>query len=253
MGEAVGPTDIPGLGLWLDASDASTLFQDTAAATPALANFDSIAAWRDKSGLGRHATQATTARRPALASSALNGRNAVRFDEVDDTLAVSGAGSIAQSVYGITVFVVTIPRALPAGMSLYISTANPAASRSWLSLPSAAQHFGRRLDADTGQTLSFGTLTAGTPVLVTDHVDLVNNLVTGYLSGTSLGQVAYQTGAPAEPTSNTASGSVQIGSLNGSSTFANQDLGEIVVFSRALTSAERRAVEGYLRVKWGIV
>lgn len=45
--------------LWLDAVDASTLFQDTAGATPVTAAGQNVLRWADKSGNGHHATNST--------------------------------------------------------------------------------------------------------------------------------------------------------------------------------------------------
>lgn len=49
--------------MWLDATDGTTLFQDTAAMTPAT-NGTTVARWNDKSGNNANATQATAAYRP---------------------------------------------------------------------------------------------------------------------------------------------------------------------------------------------
>lgn len=68
------PTSLPGLSLWLDASDSSTLFQDAAATTPATATNDPVGAWLDKSGNGRHATQATAGNRPVISGTLVGAR-----------------------------------------------------------------------------------------------------------------------------------------------------------------------------------
>ena len=72
-GAAWTPADLPGLVLWLDASDYSTL---------ALSN-NYVAAWADKSGAGNHTTQATLAyRRVYKASDAVaNGLPSVSSDD----------------------------------------------------------------------------------------------------------------------------------------------------------------------------
>lgn len=55
-------------GIWLDPSDMSTLFQDTAGTTPVTAVEQPVGRILDKSGNGNHATQATTASRPVLSA-----------------------------------------------------------------------------------------------------------------------------------------------------------------------------------------
>jgi len=67
--------------LWLDAADASTVTTVSGA----------VSQWNDKSGNGRHATQSTTSRRPLVTPSALNGKQGITFDGVDDFLAFSAS------------------------------------------------------------------------------------------------------------------------------------------------------------------
>jgi hypothetical protein len=79
------PRSISGLALWLDSADASTLFQNSNGTTPATATGDPIGYWRDKSGSGSHVTQATAANRPSRAVGPF-GKPAIDFDGVNDCL-----------------------------------------------------------------------------------------------------------------------------------------------------------------------
>lgn len=60
-------------GVWLDPSDFTTLFQDTAGTTPVTTPGQSVALALDKSGRGNHATQATAGARPRYALLPSNG------------------------------------------------------------------------------------------------------------------------------------------------------------------------------------
>lgn len=73
------------LWAWWDFSDTTTLFQDTAATTPATANNDPVGRVNDKSSNGRNLTQATAGARPLLKTS-LYGAPAVVPDKIDDSL-----------------------------------------------------------------------------------------------------------------------------------------------------------------------
>ena len=84
------PNKIAGLQLWLDANDASTLFQDAAKTTPA-GDGDVVGAWADKSGQGNDATQTVTADKPTIAGAEINGLNTIQGDGVDDDLDISVA------------------------------------------------------------------------------------------------------------------------------------------------------------------
>lgn len=71
-------------GVWLDPSDLSTLFQDTAGTTPVTAAGQTVGLVLDKSGRGNHATQATAASRPTY--QVVSGLPCLVFDGVDDFL-----------------------------------------------------------------------------------------------------------------------------------------------------------------------
>lgn len=92
------PRTIPGLNLWLDANDSSTLWQDAAGTTPAAANNDVIGKWDDKSGNGYHVVQATAGNKPYLAAASINGRNSVHFEvaNADRLVKTSYAGTFTR-------------------------------------------------------------------------------------------------------------------------------------------------------------
>ena len=58
------PKTIPGLQLWLDGADLSTMRQNSNGTTAVALNSDPVGYWGDKSGNGRNATQGTLASRP---------------------------------------------------------------------------------------------------------------------------------------------------------------------------------------------
>ena len=69
---AFTPTDIPGLALWLDASDAATITLDGS---------NNVSQWSDKSGNARHVTQATILNRPTPSTATLTGLTAIKFEQ----------------------------------------------------------------------------------------------------------------------------------------------------------------------------
>ena len=84
---AITPADLflaGELGGWWDPSDMSTLFQDTAGATPVTTVGQPVGRINDKSGRGNHLTQATAGSRPLLQNA--NFENYLDFDGVDDFL-----------------------------------------------------------------------------------------------------------------------------------------------------------------------
>ncbi|RMG96173.1 MAG: hypothetical protein D6706_10620, partial [Chloroflexi bacterium] len=89
LGGAFSPADIPGLQLWLRAD--AGVWQDSVGGTPAVNDGDVVGAWEDQSGNGNHATQATTTNKPIYWTNVVNGKPVVRFDGVDDDLALSSS------------------------------------------------------------------------------------------------------------------------------------------------------------------
>lgn len=72
------PASLPDLAMWLDADDAGTITLDGS---------NNVSQWNDKSGFGRHVSQATVTLRPSYAANSQNGRPGVLFDSTDDRLA----------------------------------------------------------------------------------------------------------------------------------------------------------------------
>jgi hypothetical protein len=78
-----GPSSISDLQLWLDASDAGTLYDSTTGGSLVAAD-GAVARWEDKSGNGRHFTQSTSGSRPARKTNQQNGLDALLFDGSND-------------------------------------------------------------------------------------------------------------------------------------------------------------------------
>lgn len=74
----------PDILIWLDASDASTLFTDDAGTIPAVNDSDYVGKWLDKSGNAKHLTQSNDTYKPLLKTAVYNGLNTVRLDGVSD-------------------------------------------------------------------------------------------------------------------------------------------------------------------------
>lgn len=88
-GRAFSLTSIPGLALWLDAADASTVTLDGS---------NNVSQWNDKSGNARHLTQGTALNRPSYVTGVLNGLPVVRPDGINDVL--QSAAQTAATWYG---------------------------------------------------------------------------------------------------------------------------------------------------------
>src|SRR5262249_4742505 len=88
------PRSVPGLALWLDATDSSTVLTDG----------DRVFRWQDKSGGNNDASQTDATLEPMYLSSGINSKPAVSFDGIDDFLDISDAPSL--NVDKLTMFLV---------------------------------------------------------------------------------------------------------------------------------------------------
>lgn len=90
------PSNLSNVALWLDASDSSTLFQDSARTTAASSDSDPIGCWKDKSSNSRNATQTTANQKPILKLAALNSLPVIQWDGSNDYLANTTDIGLAQ-------------------------------------------------------------------------------------------------------------------------------------------------------------
>jgi hypothetical protein len=226
------PRSISGLALWLDSSDSSTLFQDSAGTVPATATSDPVGYWGDKSGSGRHATQTTAASRPTLATAAVNGRTAV---------AVDGAGKRIGNATNVP---------LSGGASLFIVVQRTANSDSGIHSFSSASAQTNHHPFGTDYYDSFASITRhqwSQPYRTDTHLYAV---VAGtgwnaYINGANVRSVASHT-----LFQQTTSWGQWIGS-NGSSSALGRYC-EVLAYPSALSAPDRQRIERYLAAKWGI-
>ena len=94
------PDHIPGLVLWLDADDESSVMRDGS---------NRVSQWSDKSGDGKHAVMANATYQPTYVASAINGRGAIDFEnakylELPDLTGISGSSNRSFSMVGSLAF-----------------------------------------------------------------------------------------------------------------------------------------------------
>jgi hypothetical protein len=244
------PAEIPGLALWLDASDAATLFQDAAATTPATATSDPVGAWLDKSGNARHAVQATAGNRPTISATLRNNRPVTQFASASNQ--TLSADSLSSVVTGSDVPMTAIAVCLASS------------------------------SASTATILGFGNSSTDTPFFVLEKTvndgigtrrrDDASSLAQASVSGASLtswsiasmtfaGQSTTLSLNGADVANNAALDcgtlsltTANIGALRRTSVvtpFAS-NIAELLVYSRAVSPSERRRLEVYLANRWGI-
>jgi len=214
------PSALPNLAMWLKADALTGLVDD-----------DPVSSWTDSSGNGRHATNTLTAR-PAYKTAILNGQPVVRFDGVDDALAV--AFTLPQPVH---LFIVAQYRMFVADATVIDGN----------------QVNTMRLYRTAATTIKQYAGVVG-PALTTTPAAW--HIYTCLFSGAA-SELRAESDSPVTGNVGTASGGgVTIGAtgLSGGNrfSFGAVDVAEVVVYSAALSTSDRRGVEAYLGTKYGI-
>lgn len=221
------PADMPGLDLWLDASDASTITETGGAVTE----------WADKSGQGHDAVQAgSDLTRPTTGAATQNGLNVLQFGS-GDYLATT-----ANSTNEMSLIVVAVVSA----QGSPLGSAGASSSRCYL-LGNGANVY---ISAAVGAILySVQTTDVAWNVFRVAELAFNGSAVTLYSSGKQ-----EYTGAQSGTGANTATLNVGAINNNGSPTlYCIGQIAEIIVVKgRIISASERTAVSAYLMAKWGI-
>jgi hypothetical protein len=235
------PAQLP-TSLWLDGADVTTVTLNGA----------TVSQWNDKSGNSVNVSQATAANQPTYTLAALNGRNALTFDGVNDSLGF-GQSNLLRNLAGSTTFFFGRYAVTPTTtMPVIQIQSGTGGSRLLFGGGLVASKFtahGRRLDADslTAAGVSAQNIVPNALVIQCVRIDYSAASSAQYINGVIDGSNAtFQT---AGNTSNTASLGVSIGA-GGAAPF-NGLFGEIVVIPTALSTQDRQRMEGYLAWKWG--
>ena len=208
------PRRISGLELWLDGSDSSTI----------TLNATTVSEWRDKSGKGKNFTQATALSQPTFTASARNGRSGINLPASRNLLGPVGF-SFAQPT------------------TWFVTFQAPTTSGTWA-----------MFDGDTARQHAFGNsqtemrmFAGSSPVIATLTGSVWVAALLTFNGASSTHRVSTLTAS----TVNAGAASITAPRI-GSSSGLRGDLGEIGMFSRALSDTEATAMLRYLSKKWDV-
>jgi hypothetical protein len=222
------PQQISGLNVWLDADDSSTITESS----------NLVSQWNDKSGNGNHVSQANASEQPLTNTNTIGGKNALSFDGGDILSA-----NYTVSSGSLTIFIVNKIDVLTS-----IFERNFAISRT-----------------TTTEGLINGGANSSTFFMGSRHPE---NVLLTSTSNTSPNILSYiKSGANSQTFY--INGVLVDSDTSGITTFTSQKLeigghssdpiirhdgqiGEFIVYDRALTTTEREQIESYLSDKWGI-
>jgi hypothetical protein len=215
---------------------------------------DAVGTWSDQSGNGFDATQATAGNKPTYKTSILAGKPVVRFDGVGDELDFSGSAlGIFNNVGGGTIIIVASDTNNAVGDTTHPfvrwstnTTTNRIGIVSKNTGTSQFGALGRRLDASSS-AISSGTFATGFHILIA-RADWTNNLLTLYIDGVAQTAVTFSSGG-----GNTSATNSNIAFIGGTASgfFAN-DIAEMFVFQRALTTDELAQITNSLIRKYAL-
>lgn len=215
--------------LWLDAADASTITESGGA----------VSQWNDKSGNARHATQATSNRRPVYTNSGLNGKNVLTF--TDDFLANSTTdwGDSASSVF-------IVLGATGSGTFRNIITTGTGLTNQW----------GYGI-TNANVYAIFQILVGAQPFSQASGITDILCFTSAGRSGTSVSATLTTNGtlSGTQTRSNfglTSAAGIVIGSNNSVSEPFTGFIGELVLIPEIASTDNRQKIEGYLAHKWGL-
>jgi hypothetical protein len=237
---AFSPMNIAGLVLWLDAADASTLFQADNGTTPAVADADPVGYWGDKSGNGKHAIQAVAGSRPALKLAQQNGKNVVRFDGNSDSLSIAGVTLSSFAIFAVM--------KNSTNSVLMEHSANASANNGhYFYSNNSGSLTVRRGGSSHNTTAGVNWGNTGSTILMTGEFQgtLVNTILR--VNGSSVG-----TGSGGDLTASTVTDTLYLGARAGSSLYLTGDYMEIVIYSPHPGAAAITTMEAYLNAKWSV-
>ena len=228
--------------LWLDGSDASTLYDATSGGSLVAAD-GQVARWEDKSGNAKHATQGAAGSRPLRKIARQNGLDAILFDGTDDLM----ANTLANVTTGNEKTVIAIAKSKHAGGgTIFGSRLNN-------------RHFIARILQSGGTSFASGDATTTNVSTTFDFTTPMQSyMLHAFRSPASL-IIEYRAHGLTRTTSgtilsDTGGTGFAVGSIHASAfqTWPG-DICEVIVLDSYASTATVELCEGYLAWKWGTV
>lgn len=228
------PTDITGLGLWLDAADSNTITKTG----------NNVSAWNDKSGNARN-TSSVGGTNPQYSSTGGNGSTpAIQFGASNDAL--FNAYNFTDD--SLAFFIVIKP---------YATQPNGSTNTAGVISTDKTGQFGRSLGIlNNKYEEEYRNGFTDTGVAANSNSW---EFVSLEFKSTTSAQFVRNGGTPIAVTASGASNNdegLKIGSYNSQTGYAafnaNFDTSEILIYTASISNGDRQKIEGYLAWKWGL-
>jgi hypothetical protein len=236
MGTGPGELTVTnGLQLWLHAGAGTTMGLGETG----------VVQWADQSGNNNHALQIDENLAPVLTNGAVNGHPALRFDGVNDFLEVADSDSISITGDITTMFVLRFSDFATFRAVWGKTAANqPAPTDIYANSGTGRLRFFRGNGTLNGSAEATRAFAANTFLL--GGVEMVGTAARHYYNGLLNGSANIT--APVAD----ANGTLRVGTRGDLVTRMKGEMAELVIFNRALSTAERRSVERYLAEKYSL-
>lgn len=237
------PKTISGLQAWYDASDTTTLYQNSNGTTAVSATDDPVGYWGDKSGNGRNLTQTTNNNRPLFKPASRNGKGDMLFDGTDDLLTVTTASRLDIT----NDFTVVAMLQNTSGQGSYLSLGRASGTNGITLYTNSATDTYRAIVKATGGWGTDFVLSTTISRTLQRRVTVIRSSST-----TTLGVKGFTdasvTGSAGPITYNGTA--LQIGGP--SDGYWAGYISEVLIWNKALSATERTAVQNYIDKKWGL-
>lgn len=239
------PVDIPGCVLWLDGADGSSVNSGS------IADGGAVTTWRDKSGFLNNAANANG--NPVWTSNAIGGLPAMYMPNATNGPRFLGTFSPALQTSTLSVFAVAYSlqtSGIGHDQRLVSITSNASSANDYNSLTGIMP-----FDIQSNNLTTYYNNTRATNNALSANTRFVASMVA---SNTSIN--AWLNGTPftttGVPTSNLALNSSAYGVGGDAWTTGGEEwsgyIGEILIYTGPMTTAQRQQLEGYLSWKWSI-
>jgi hypothetical protein len=223
------PTHFQDLQLWLDASDSASI-EGTA---------NVVSRWNDKSGLNNHLLSSGD---PSTNTRSENSQNVIDFDGNDYFESASSYPTGNDFSFFLVAGIDAITNAYQAMFSIRQAAGDPSFQ---IDAASDSSFLVRFWNNGVGTNKNFSsTPVHGTSIYEFIFDDSKNELAV-YVDGNSLGTTSYSTAPNQQNT-------LTLFTNRGRGLFVDGFVAEMIGIQKAVSSTERKRIEGYLAHKWGL-
>jgi hypothetical protein len=237
------PSSLSNCVQWLDATDITTLFQNSSGTTPVTANGQSVAFWRDKSGSNNSVFQSGSIPVPGYSTILIGGQPGLDF--TNSSLLRS---SDFQNSSNVTTFVVGTVRNTITNWGVFWGHFTTTDHDNYISIRNVAgTSFINWHTANDNSVMNLA-FTVDSPVI---YYGIMSNRFTTFFSQTNTGgttTVSGNVGATIVP----ASIPTWVGQSRIQAEAVRSYISEIIYYQRVLTTFEQQQVQGYLAWKYNL-